>query len=462
MKKFNIIIATDNNYGIGLNNNIPWKFNLDTNYFKKLTTQSSFYPDLVKNIVIMGYKTWESLNCRLLNNRICYIITKSHYQNNINNDIKFFPDFYSAYQETINSHSDVWVIGGSQIYDIALKHWACDKIYWTQINGIFNTDTIFNINNYKIKWNKHLILTDKNLLDNKEYNLTFNEGQIIHNIEIKYLKVLYKVLNYGNNRDTRNSQTISKFSKVLSWDLNDGFPLLTTKKMFWRGIVEELLFFISGDTNTNNLYNKGIKIWELNTNKEFLNKVGLNYPAGYMGPMYGYQWRFFNKPYNQEEGGIDQLKKVIEEIKNDPTSRRLMMTDFNPAQVNEGVLYPCHSIIIQFYVENNKLSCNMYQRSGDLFLGIPFNIASTSLLLHIIAQLTNLKPGIVNLILGDYHIYNDHIESVNEQLKRIPYNLPQLKMTLFNDLIEVEKSTFDDYKIINYQSHNTIKASMIA
>jgi thymidylate synthase len=233
--------------------------------------------------------------------------------------------------------------------------------------------------------------------------------------------------------------------------------------MFWKGIVEELLFFIRGDTDSTKLSNKGIKIWEPNTSREFLDSVGLDYPVGEMGPMYGYQWRHFNKPYpSSEEQGIDQLKKVIEEIKSDPTSRRIIMTDFNPLQVNQGVLYPCHSIVIQFYVDCNRLNCSMYQRSGDLFLGIPFNIASTSLLLTIVAQLTGLEPGKVHLLIGDYHIYWSHLDAVNEQLKRTPKKLPKLEMTLFKNLEEVENASLDDFKISGYECDPAIKASMVA
>jgi len=241
---------------------------------------------------------------------------------------------------------------------------------------------------------------------------------------------------------------------------------LTTKKMFWKGIVEELLFFIRGETNAKLLSEKGVKIWDDNTTKEFIEKMGLPYEEGMMGPMYGYQWRYYNKPYLDNPNnnqGVDQLKKIIKEIKEDPNSRRILMTTFNPAQASEGVLYPCHSIILQFQVsEGNKLNCNMYTRSSDLFLGIPFNIASTALLVHIIAGLTEKKAGILNIILGDYHIYEDHIVAVIKQLKRTPYNFPTLMMRQFSTIEEVEKSVLEDYKIEGYESHESIKAKMFA
>ena len=286
-------------------------------------------------------------------------------------------------------------------------------------------------------------------------------------METQYLSLLSDTLQNGEKRETRNGITLSKFFTTMSFDMKDGFPLLTTKKMFWKGIVEELLFFIRGDTNTNLLSEKGIHIWDKNTNQEFLDKQQLPYEPGDMGPMYGYQWRFFNKPYRLEnkeikEKIIDQLQFVINEIKTNPHSRRIIMTTFNPSQVDQGVLYPCHSIVIQFYVEQERLSCSMYQRSCDLFLGCPFNIASTSLLLHIISQLTGYQPGKVNMVLGDYHIYQEHVNAVKEQLQREPYPLCTLQMKPFRSLEEVELSSKYDFTLLEYQFHPTITARMVA
>jgi thymidylate synthase len=285
--------------------------------------------------------------------------------------------------------------------------------------------------------------------------------------EEQYLEIMRDVMISGDKRVTRNGTTYSKFFKTMSWDMKDGFPLVTTKKMFWKGIVEELLFFIRGDTNTMKLSEKGIRIWEPNTTKEFLEAKGLDYEEGDMGPMYGYQWRFFGKPYkdvNNSVDYIDQLEKVIKEIKTDPYSRRILMTTFNPMQVEEGVLYPCHSIVIQFYVErkNNILSCSMYQRSCDLFLGCAFNIASTSLLLAIISKLTGYEAGKVHMILGDVHIYEQHIEMVKEQISRPILPLCKLKMPDITDLKQVEKLSWEDFILVEYVSHPIIKAPMIA
>lgn len=468
MKKFNIILATDNNGGFGLNNKLPWNFNLDISYFKNLTLYNDYSSLInIKNILIMGNNTFKSMNSQPLQNRKSFVISNNYKllnNNNKNEDALFFNNFISAYNEACTyNYSNIWVIGGLNIFENALMHWGCNKIYYTKIDNIFNCDKYININKYNIKWIKKILLEDTNLNDNQKYKLVFHEGINKFNIEIKYLELLNNILFNGEKRETRNSITYSKFTKKISCNLNYGFPLLTTKKMFWKGIVEELLFFIRGDTNTNILSNKGINIWKENTNKIFLDKLNLNYNEGDMGPMYGYQWRFFNKPYNNYslKKGIDQLEFIINEIKTNPTSRRILMTCFNPEQVNEGVLYPCHSIIIQFYIKNNNLSCNMYQRSADLFLGLPFNIASTSLLLHIISKLTNLNPYKVNLLLGDYHIYDNHINAIQEQLTRIPQHLPNLKIKDFKNIKDVENSIFEDYIIENYNPYSIIKAQMI-
>jgi thymidylate synthase len=215
------------------------------------------------------------------------------------------------------------------------------------------------------------------------------------------------------------------------------------------------------------LEEKGVHIWKWNTTKDFINKCNLNYEEGDMGPMYGWQWRNFGSEYidcntNYKDKGYDQLTKVIEEIKNNPTSRRIIMTDYNPSQNSQGVLYPCHSLILQFYVKKNKLDVKMYQRSVDSFLGLPFNIASTSLLLMIIAKLTNYQVGKVIISMGDIHIYDTHTNQIIKQMSRIPLKLCNVDIPNFISIDEVENSKLDDYQLINYISHSFIKADMIA
>ena len=272
----------------------------------------------------------------------------------------------------------------------------------------------------------------------------------------------------GIEKKGRNGITKSLFGKTIKFNLQDNFPLLTTKKMFFRGVVEELLFFIRGDTDSKKLEDKRIRIWNGNTNREFLDKLGkTDRKEGVMGPMYGYQWRNFNAPYDEKNAkcsqkGLDQLKEVIHQIKNDPHSRRILLTDFNPLQAKDGVLYPCHSIIIQFYVIDGYLDMFCYNRSSDLFHGLPFNIASSSLFLSLIAMITNLKPRNFILSIGDAHIYESHYDSVYEQLSRFPYKLPKLSIKNVSSLEEIENMTYSDFKIEDYEYHLSIKAKLVA
>lgn len=289
--------------------------------------------------------------------------------------------------------------------------------------------------------------------------------------EYQYLNLVKKVLETGQERQTRNSIVKSLFNYNMVFDMKEGFPLITTKKMFWRGIVEELLFFLSGKTDTKILEEKGISIWKGNTSREFLDSIGMkNRKEMLMGPMYGYQWRFFNAEYNEKTGvpldnkwHPDQIRHIIDIIKKDPFSRRIMMTSYNPEQVHLGVLYPCHSIVLQFYVrevEGKKyLDMFCYNRSSDLFLGLPFNISSSALLLCIIANITDIEPGVLYISCGDVHIYQNHYDTCKEQLTREPYPFPKL---VINKKLELDKINYEDFALENYICHPSIKAEMTA
>ena len=459
---FNIIIATNQNGGIGNKGKLPWSFKKDMEFFKEKTTST-----LEKSTVIMGYNTWQSLPNKILKNRKNYIITSRDLKSDLeldNKDIYFFKTFHQALENAYLYTSDndnIWVIGGSQLYNEAFRHKDLNNIYHTLVNSDdFECDTYIDLNNFNYKSRKQY-LTDIDRNSSKQYELVFSKYKIIPSAEIQYLNLLNKVKNEGDEKTGRNGSTISLFGQELNFDVSDSFPLLTTKKMFLRGIIEELLFFIRGDTDTLKLSEKGVKIWEGNTNQYFLNKMGFDYKVGEMGPMYGYQWRFFNKPYGDKIGGIDQFKQLIDDIKKNPNSRRLLMTDYNPSQSHQGVLYPCHSLILQFYCKGDKLSVKMYQRSADLFLGAPFNITSTTLLLYIVSKLTNKKPDTVNITFGDCHIYSEHLKQVKEQLSRTPYKLPKMEITDFNSIKDVETATVSDFKLYNYNHYPSIKAKMI-
>lgn len=285
------------------------------------------------------------------------------------------------------------------------------------------------------------------------------------NNEYMYLNALKDIIENGEKRNTRNSITYSKFSVKLDFDISNSFPLLTTKKMYMKGIIHELLWFISGNTNSKDLENNNVNIWKGNTSREFLDSVKLyNYEEGDCGPIYGFQWRHFGAKYkgmheNYNEQGIDQLQNCINLIKNNPSSRRIFMSAWNPVDLEEMCLPPCH-VSYQFYVSSNKeLSCIMYQRSADMFLGIPFNIASVSLLTYIIAHLTDTTPHKISIMIGDAHIYENHIEQVKLQLSRVVYEPPILKINKKYDNINDYK--YEDFKVENYKCHPNIKADMV-
>lgn len=303
-----------------------------------------------------------------------------------------------------------------------------------------------------------------------------------HLNENSYLSILREVLETGEERETRNATTISKFGMRMEFDIRKIFPLLTSKRVFWKGVLTELLWFIKGNTDAKLLSNLGNKIWDGNSSRDFLDKSGLNdYDEGDCGPIYGFQWRYFGAKYSgpiekysidsssisyserleyYKDNGYDQLGEIIKLLKENPSSRRIFMSGWNPLHMNEMVLPPCH-VSYQFYVnKENELSCQMYQRSGDLFLGVPFNIASTACLTYLLAHHCDLKPGKIIICLGDAHIYKAHIEQVNEQLVREIREMPTLiikeKRENINDYV------YEDFEIIGYNPHPTIKADMIA
>ena len=278
--------------------------------------------------------------------------------------------------------------------------------------------------------------------------------------ECNYLDFLNLVKKTGNKKITRNGITYSHFAHLLKFDISDKFPLLTTKKMFFKGIVEELLWFLRGSVNSKELESKGVNIWKGNSSREFLDANGFhNYDEGYLGPIYGYQWRSFN-------GKVDQLKYLLEEIQLE-NSRRILINAWNPCQLHEQALPPCH-ILYNFFKNNDEISCMMYMRSSDLFLGLPFNIASTALLTYIIAKVSGFKVKEIAISICDCHIYHEHIEPLNIQLERKPYDFPSIniKKEIENNLsIDekikwIEELQFEDFELINYNFHPTIKAIM--
>jgi thymidylate synthase len=258
----------------------------------------------------------------------------------------------------------------------------------------------------------------------------------------QYLDLLARVLDSGVDRDDRTGTgTRAVFGHQMRFDLAAGFPLLTTKKLHIRSIIHELLWFVSGDTNIRYLQDNGVSIWD-----EWADE------NGDLGPVYGKQWRHWQTPDGRE---IDQLAELISMIKTNPESRRLMLTAWNPADVPHMALPPCHCLF-QFHVAKGRLSCQLYQRSADIFLGVPFNIASYALLTQMIARICGLKPGEFVHVLGDAHLYNNHFDQAREQLSRTPGALPQLVINRLPD--SIDGFHFDDFVIIGYDAQPHIAA----
>jgi len=263
-------------------------------------------------------------------------------------------------------------------------------------------------------------------------------------LEQPYLDLMRTVLEQGVDRgDRTGTGTRSVFGHQMRFDLSRGFPLLTTKKLHLRSIIHELLWFLKGDTNIGYLKEHGVRIWDEWADEE-----------GNLGPVYGYQWRSWPNP---KGGSVDQIANVLEQIRTNPQSRRLIVSAWNPGQVDEMKLPPCHCLF-QFYVANGRLSCQLYQRSADIFLGVPFNIASYALLLSMVAQVTGLQPGEFVHTLGDAHLYSNHLEQAQEQLTRTP--MPPPRLVLNPEVTNLFDFTFDDIQIEDYASHPHIKAKV--
>uniref|UniRef100_A0A146KM90 Thymidylate synthase n=1 Tax=Lygus hesperus TaxID=30085 RepID=A0A146KM90_LYGHE len=283
--------------------------------------------------------------------------------------------------------------------------------------------------------------------------------------EFQYLDHLYKILVGGNVREDRTGVgTLSIFGAQMRYSLADNtLPLLTTKRVFWKGICAELLWFIRGSTNAKELANEGVHIWDGNSSREFLDSVGLNdREEGDLGPVYGFQWRHFGAEYgtmhDKYEGrGVDQLRKVIERIKTKPDCRRIIMTAWNPCDIDKMALPPCHCLV-QFYVHDGKLSCQLYQRSADMGLGVPFNIASYALLTHMIAQVTNLEAWEFIHTMGDSHVYTNHISPVLKQMERAPRPMPKIRFN--RQVTSIDDFKMSDIAVEGYDPHPSIAMKM--
>ena len=479
------ILAHSYSQGISKSGKIPWICKKDMSFMKSITT----VPGL-KNGLLMGRKTFESIG-RILPNRENIIVTNQK----LDSSAHIVDSISEGLEKGRELGLDIlWIFGGATIYDAFLEDSTLNQL----IDGFIITttperpcDTFIQTNIYKfIEERQYTRFYDPRVLErvadgvyelsiySRLPNLREEWDPILQSLEgnsidKSYLELVKRILSQGNRRDTRNGATISKFGENISFDLAEGFPLLTTKKVFFNGVIRELLWFIKGDTDARNLEANNVTIWSGNTSKEFLEKNGLPYEEGIGGPIYGYQWRNFGQEYAYKDKngqlqttpgvkfGVDQLQYIIDELRTNPMSRRLFMSSWNPNQLSQMCLPPCH-ISYQFYVENGRLSCMMVQRSADVFLGLPFNIASVALLVHLVANIVRFAPGKIHISIGDAHIYEDHLDPIRVQLARsgMDYNLPRIVLKRIPR--KMEDYEFEDIEIMNYKSHPMIKAKMLA
>jgi len=448
----------------------------------KLIPSWSFHPGTFSatgdNAVIMGRKTWEGL--KKLVPMLTYAIISTQAEK-LNNELQGKHRFFSTIYEALEwLHDDkhlekIFVIGGEQIYKEIFDNWIVDKITLTEISGRASEN-----------YNKFLPEIPKNIYelesDSVDHESTYENPplrRVTYQVftyhgkgsEISYLNLCREIMYNGNQRGDRTGVgTLSVFApKPMVFNLDGQIPVLTTKKVAWKTMCKELLWFISGSTDATELAKQGCHIWSGNTTREFLDKTIpgqrgplTQYSEGDIGAGYGFQWRhsgatYQGKNHDYRGHGFDQIAYVINEIKTNPTSRRILIDSWNPSDLGKMALPPCH-ILVQFYIDKGILSAQMYQRSADCFLGIPFNIASYALLVYMIAHVTNLKPGTLTLVTGDAHIYSNHIEQMETQLKRRPYRFPQVRLN--PKCTKIEDFRLEDIELINYQHHPGIKAPM--
>jgi dihydrofolate reductase/thymidylate synthase len=491
LKPVSIIVAATRTGGIGNENNLPWpRLMEDMKFFRKMTTKVT--RSATMNAVIMGRKTWESIpvSYRPLNGRANIVITSTPESISQKNGIVLTaPSLAEALEiaQMDDYVANIFIIGGGSVYRQAMSSIKeCRKIYLTQVLKEFKCDTHFTIDPKLFTLsNVGDVIMDNNIpiqfLTYERNNIIEPESKIEMDIktdvkteskmstknveEQQYLNMIRDLIDNGDKMiDRTGVGTKSKFGACVRYSLRNGrLPLLTTKRVFWRAVVDELEWIINGKTDAKLLQAKGVRIWDGNGTKAFLTKIGQGHREEFdLGPIYGHQWRFFGAPYvdchtDYKGQGVDQVQEVVNLIKTDPNSRRMLVSAWNPKDLKQMALPPCH-VLYQFYVANGELSCVMYQRSADMGLGVPFNIASYALLTHVMASVCGLVPGELIHMMGSIHVYNNHIEPLREQITREPYEFPTLRLK--RRITDITEWTFDDFEVQNYKCHPPIKMEM--
>lgn len=523
-RPFSVVIAIDHEGLIGItyedldkNGNptiksqIPWKCSKDLKFFKSLTTENTNLETNTMNVVIMGKTTWKSLPFPfgLLTNRVSIIVSSQdslsyqpndaneiqklqtsgvlHHATSFENSLKIASSMKALYNITV---PNIFVIGGKRLFEEAFHHPLCDRIFLTQIlnfcpqpphtfacskvyvSPLWQTNPpTFARNSHEYEESYALIPSNSAIeYEAMECKSVLQVWDRINHEESQYLHLIKEILTSGTLKiDRTQIGTKMVFGRMMRWSLKNGrLPLLTTKKTFFRGILEELIWFLKGSTDSFELSKKGINIWKGNGSRKFLDMRGFpNRQEGDLGPVYGFQWRHFGAKYidahsDYSNQGIDQISQIIHTLKTDPNSRRMILSAWNPLDIDEMALPPCH-MMAQFCVVmdgdgTSYINCLMTQRSADVGLGVPFNIASYALLTHIIAHVSGMKPGELVVSTGDTHIYLNHIEALRIQLNRTPCPFPIIHID--SNLKDIDQISSSHFTLSDYRCHDSIKMEM--
>jgi len=467
MKPVDIIVACDNQNGIGKDGGIPWKIKEDTTHFKYITTRTT--SPSKTNVVIMGRKTWESIppQFRPLEYRFNIVVSTSQVISGCNT--------VTSVQEAINISNAfnnverIFIIGGQRIYEEAITNCldSIENIYLTRVHDTFDCDTWFpslQQNHFQLVNYSDVKETPSGL----KYTMTrYVQKNMLGLGEFAYLSLLKKIIEKGNLRQTRNAKTLSIFGERLEFDLREGFPLMTTRGRVWvKGVFEELMWIIRGSTNVKDLENKGVKIWNPNSSREFLDSRGLTHlKEGDIGKTYGSVLRHFGAKYIDCETdytgqGTDQLSIAIKKIKENPHDRRIILSLWDPTNIDNCALPPCLRDY-QFYVDDNVIHCQATLRSSDTPVALHWNICTVALFMLMLSKICDKIPGKLIMIIGDAHIYEDHIEDVKTILDRQPTTFPEI--TLLRKPEKIEDFQFSDLRIIEYYPQSKgLKLKMIA
>ncbi|KAK7201449.1 dihydrofolate reductase-thymidylate synthase [Novymonas esmeraldas] len=502
LRGFSIVVAADEQHGIGDGEAIPWRVPEDMAFFKDRTTLlRNGKPPAAgrRNAVVMGRKTWESVPARFrpLPGRLNVVLSSQATLSELlasvpaerraeaGQDLVVVNGGLVAALELLarppycSTIETAYCIGGAQVYADAMAAPCVERLQEVYMTRVYTTEPactrFFRFPPPSSNSSGDAAAPAWELESSQGRKKSGTDGHayeickyVPHNHEERqYMDLVSRIMTTGLVKDDRTGVgTIGLFGAQMRFSLRGNrLPLLTTKRVFWRGVCEELLWFLRGETDAQLLADKGVHIWDGNGSREFLDSRGLTENREMdLGPVYGFQWRHFGAAYKGADAsydgeGVDQIKSIVETLKANPCDRRLLFTAWNPCALHSMALPPCH-LLGQFYVntDTKELSCMLYQRSCDMGLGVPFNIASYALLTILIAKATGLRPGELVHTLGDAHVYRNHVEALREQLQRVPRAFPTLVFTREREYLEDYEST--DMEVVDYAPYPPIKMEM--